>query len=39
MREVQARLDLAHADFKKMWEFERFDTDYLSSINKLVSAN
>lgn len=22
-----------------MWEFERFDTDYLSSINRLVAAN
>lgn len=39
MKEVQAKLDQAHQDFKKMWEFERFDTDYLSSINRLVAAS
>eukprot|EP00347_Sterkiella_histriomuscorum_P006359 403353063 len=38
VKDLQVKIDQAQIDFKKLCDFDRFDTDYLSSIAKLTSG-
>ena len=39
VQELSAKIEQAHADMRKMYDIDRFDTDFLSEVNKLFSGN
>ncbi len=38
VQELSAKIEQASTDMRKMYEFDMFDTDYLSEVNKLFSG-
>jgi hypothetical protein len=37
VKDLQAKIDQTFLDFRKLYDFDKFDTDYLGSVNLLFA--